>query len=188
MARKLNRRAPKERNNRPFQESLKAEICDYEKPELLLPPSPQRFTTSVPAASAVKATATKRPLTPYMAFALDMRNKKTGSLSASEIRQLWNDLLPVDKAHFEQIAQESREHGHGAGVGKATVKAASKQLLSTTEKAKYALYNKVVRLKPDAITEHPEYTYWYVSVCLMSSPLTHHCCLLKGMCLLLFRT
>jgi LysM domain len=175
MARKLHRRAPAMRHHRPFQASLQAEICEYEKPELLLPPSPQRFvlttTTSSggpPATasgtkkkSSTTASAAKRPLTPYMAFALDVRGK-TGNLDAREIRQLWNDLSPIDKAHFEEVARESRDQHDNTVDAGGVATAAAKQLLSTTEKAQYALYNKVVRLRSDAITEHPEYTYWYV--------------------------
>lgn len=151
MVRRINRRKP---NDHPFRDSLKAVICGYEKSDLLLPPSPQKPAALIPliAPTDQPSTSEKRPLTPYMAFALDIRGK-TGNLDSREVRELWNDLCPVDRNHFEEIARESKARFHGN-------KSNAQKIMSTSEKAKYALYNKVVRLREDAILEHPEYKYW----------------------------
>jgi HMG (high mobility group) box/LysM domain len=182
MVRKLQRRKGAERNERPFEESLKAQITSYESTPLLLPPSPQRPPRSAPTkssggfASSV-ARPPKRPLSAYMLFTVDQRKFSRGKASgeSTSVRDLWNELPLSEREDYEAKAKAALEaykdnmakyeaehnsdnHGSDRWLESTPISAGDTTFRSS-------LYNKVVRLRPGAITEGSEYTYWYVANC-----------------------
>lgn len=188
MALKINRRKGSERNHRPFEMSLKTQIKPYEPTQLLLPPSPQRamnapaVAAALPSKSSVrgKIKPPKRPLSAYKLFASENRDAgisgKFTSESAKETKDRWNELSANAKAQYESraIAALQKYHEQMAKYCDETstqlntnhettcsMEGSTPLCMSEDDAAfKLSLYNKVVRLKPDAMTEGSEYTYW----------------------------
>jgi len=191
MARKLNRRKPKERDHCPVKASLKASVLEYEPSPLLFPPSPQPVMPASatakppPRTSAIhdhpdKPQPPTRPLTAYMLFATEQRELvagevKSGADDPKAMRGLWNDLPKDIKASFEREAATARalyqqekakyEEALQAFYASNPDDPQSVALLppaNVEQSIKATLYNKVVRLKEGAMTEGSDYTYYYV--------------------------
>jgi hypothetical protein len=125
----------------------------------------------------------KRPVGPYMLFANDQRKRQCSELvgltlgdSSKIISDRWKKLSDATKAPFDVAAKKAmaqwlldKEVFH---VKLATFKATHQTPVAApvshnfayegTSAVKVDLFNKVVRLKPGAMTEGSEFSYWYV--------------------------
>jgi len=137
----------------------------------------------------------KRPLSSYMMFLLEqreLRREEFEKISVMEgtrvIAQEWHALDDSIKKQYEGPARAAREKyaedkaryqkelnafraSQQQQEQKGTNSNKRKHSDLTDRPGKHTLYNKVVRLKPGAMTEGSEYTYWYVS----RKPSLPHC-------------
>jgi hypothetical protein len=144
-----------------------------------LPPKPAfKLAYSVPQPP-------ETPLSAYMLFAMEQRELAQGEFSgvkpvdsAKIIRDLWYEFPASIKSGYENEAkaaleryqQEEAKYYANLTAFHATNPELNDQLESLPQipmsagepSIKATLYNKVVRLKPGAMTEGSEYTYWYV--------------------------
>jgi hypothetical protein len=124
----------------------------------------------------------KRPVGPYMLFANDQRKRQCSELvgltlgdSSKIISDRWKSLSDATKAPFDTAAKKAmaawlvdKEAFH---LKLATFKATHQTPVAAPVSHDFAyegsamkvdLFNKVVRLKPGAMTEGSEFSYWYV--------------------------
>lgn len=190
MALKLNRRRGRAASYRPFESSLATHISKYEPTALVMPPSPYPVQAGIETASPARhrnpkrrhhgePQSPKRPLCAYMLYAAEQREKRRDELDgmtvpdvSKHMSDLWRELADSAKAKYERAAAKARDEY-------ATAKAQYERDLQAyklrnptcadatgpvvpvvTFDGKQSLYNKVVRLKPGAMTEGSEYTYW----------------------------
>jgi hypothetical protein len=204
MALKLNRCRGAAAKYFPFREALAVPVSQYEPTDLLLPPSPVRMMSpaSMAAASSNKRSKPlhpdeprppKRPLGPYMLFAIVQR-EQNGDLvglsigdSSKIISEHWKALPALSKSKYDIAAEKARakyriekaNHDTERAVfdAKHQTPAAPSTLSSALEASamKVDLFNKVVRLKPGAMTESSEFKYWYVFFACFSEPSSDVC-------------
>jgi hypothetical protein len=123
----------------------------------------------------------KRPVGPYMLFAVDQRKQQCSELagltlgdSSKILSDRWRSLSDEAKAPFDAVAKKAMTK-YLADKEAYTLKLAAFQGIHQTPAApashefayegsamKVDLFNKVVRLKPGAMTEGSEFSYWYV--------------------------
>jgi hypothetical protein len=198
MAMKLNRCRGAAAKYHPFQESLAVPVSQYEPTSLLLPPSPvrtaQHFASLADSADRGSRPVLphpdepqppKRPLGPYMLFAMEQRDQQCPELegltlgeASKIISDRWrnlSDLTPYEDA-AKKLAATYRAHKEVFDSKLAAFKAnlqtpfsAPRASLLEGSAMKVDLFNKVVRLKPGAMTEGSEFSYWYV-VCMRIQP------------------
>lgn len=158
-------------------------------PQPVMPPSAY---ASLPPKSSAKRTPgqprpPKRPLSAYVLFASEYRELARGEddggksfgESANVARDLWNELPPSAKAGYEADANAAHEryqdemaqykaevaasYANNPESAHDEIESLPQFPMSAGDPAiKMSLYNKVVRLKPGAMTEGSEFTYWYV--------------------------
>jgi hypothetical protein len=190
MAYKLNRKRGAAAKNRPVEHSLAVPIMKYEQTKLLLPPSPGLHSTTLEGATPAKAASShreqapeppKRPLCSFMLFRNEYREHRKDELAgmtAAEaskfLGDLWHGMSEKEKENYATPAAAIRE-AYYLDKDKYKKELAAYQLtnppINESTVAKVAsvkrpssqatLYNKVVRLRPGAMTEGSEYTYWY---------------------------
>lgn len=158
------------------------------------PVMPSSALDSLPPKSAVKLASSvrhppKRPHSAYMQFATEQRELAGGEFdgvnpvdSGKVIRDIWNELPASIKAEYENEAkvahdrylQEkaqyesdlSADHANNLDVNDLLESLPLLPMSAGDPAIKASLYNKVVRLKPGAMNDGSEYTYWYVSITL----------------------
>lgn len=177
MVRKLNRRKPSERALRPHRNSLDAPVIPYERPDFLVPPSPSSLVSDEhdsPESFDLKPPA--KPPSAYTIFAREQREKApaVASIGVLSIRDRWKQLSNDDQERYKVKAKDAEKQymNEKKAYDEMIASAAKKSdapppvppSTASTNGSTYSLYNKVVRLKPGAVTEDSEYTYWYVSI------------------------
>lgn len=189
MVRKLERRRGNDARERPFASSLAVRVSEYESTDLLLPPSPSPVKArAIP--SSVKnrrkshpnePTRPKKPMGSYFFFAAEQRQilkdqfegKSTGEVSKI-LADEWKTLPEKEKAKYVEMAVKAKaEYDEAKEVfekelatfrvsnpthGELESLEAQNETYMTPKKID--LFNKVVKLKPQAITEGSEYQYW----------------------------
>lgn len=161
-------------------------------PLLLFPPETTAISTPMVQSLLIRDDQPKpprKPMGPYLIFCQEQRqilqtNKETvagmsmGEIS-QQIAQLWRDLSDEDKLPYLESAHRAKmEYRHA----KASYELAMQQCTTIAKQynpshsgfsaaeshdpkeslGRIDLFNAVVKLKPGAITEGSNYTYWYV--------------------------
>jgi hypothetical protein len=190
MVRKLERRRGNDARERPFAASLAVSVSNYEPTDLLLPPSPSPVKIRERHSSVHKnrrkslpnePVRPKKPMGSYFFFATEQRQiykdqfegKTTGEVSKI-LADEWKVLLEDEKQKYVEMAANAKAEYDEAKIvyekELAAYRAANTSQVdsesSEAAKEDYAtqkkidLFNKVVKLKPQAITEGSEYQYW----------------------------
>ena len=106
-----------------------------------------------------------RPPSAYMLFSREQRELKTSaSTGVMSIRDRWNALSEQQQAVYMSNARQLQvQYSRDKKTYDELVSGTKKQPTPKPPKREpYSLYNRVVRLKPTAMSENPEFTYWYV--------------------------
>ena len=191
MALKLDRKKGNQAvKRRPFLESLATTITPYTPTPLVLPTSPVRssntparpsvVTPKPPDTDANAPKPPKRPTSAYLLFCTHKRailggtlEGKSGAETSKVLGKLWNSLPPCKRNRYEVAAQHDRKRyqrekeqydAEFAKYQESRPEAQKKAPAPASRggSASTSLYNKVVRLRPEAITEGSDYEYWYV--------------------------
>lgn len=127
----------------------------------------------------------KRPLCAYMLFAAEQRERRKADIVGMHIGQaakyfktLWDKLSDDAKQKYERMSLKSRErYQKDRAVYDKKMEAFRANYPELDDpiaplpveddpvaivRSHQSLYNKVVRLKPGAVTDDSEYKYWYV--------------------------
>lgn len=171
MVRKLNRQSNKQR---PVEASLAVPISPYDPPRLLMPETFMAPKNQLQPKDGPKAQRPKRPPSSFMMFVAKQRETRADEfqkMRLSDVSQKlsaeWKLLADSEKKVFIDAFQKLRTKYVEAKVKY------SEHLSETAEAAAYSaaaeevnsadsqdLFNKVVRLKPGALRDESEYTYW----------------------------
>lgn len=156
MARKLNRRRTKKKS---VGSSLAVTVSEEHPITLLAPASPPAMIARTsPRRMKTKA---KRPPGPFFLFAAEYRESlKDMSLTESSkiLSDLWRELPQQEKAKYKQLSAQAK------ASFKSSESHNTMSRLPFTRKTggsnKLDLFNRVVKLKDNTITEGSEYKYW----------------------------
>jgi hypothetical protein len=192
MARKLNRRRGAAALNRSCLASLASYNSGHEPTELLIPPSPVRQPKTPATSSLLKREkptshpdepkAPKRPLSSFFLFASEQRELQKEKFEGQPPKEIskvlgdqWKALSEDAKVKYVDMGTIAKEEYYKKKAvydeEMAAFRAKHPQweggtlAIHTSPPAdctKRELFNMVVKLKPEAVTEGCEYKYWYV--------------------------
>lgn len=173
MARRLERRKGKLAKSAPFAESLAVVETPFERSELLVDPTEPDEVKEMES-KMKELVPPKQAMDSFELFAShqrDARSKEFRRLSETEvscrISILWKALSEEKRVRYEGIARhgltkykrEKAEYDAAvAKLGDVPMDAAGRRKKGCV----IDLFNKVVRLKPGAMTEGIDFKYWYV--------------------------
>jgi len=184
MVRKLCRRRGNAARERPFLSSLAVPVSEYEPPTLLLPlPCTVKPTVTPPSVmkpqNIKEPKPPKKPMNPYFIFAAEQRETRKGELQSltstdrsKYLSERWKELPDDAKAKYIKMSEQSKVDYEKAKLDyerelasfRAGPPADEDEPEFTPEKTQedetIDLFNKVVKLKPGAITEGSDYKYW----------------------------
>lgn len=189
MVRKLERRRGNDARERPFAASLAVSVSEYEPTDLLLPPSPSPVKLKEMASNVKNRRKSlpnepvrpKKPMGSYFFFAAEQRQmlkdqfegKSTGEVSKI-LAEEWKIMPEAEKTKYVAMAAKAKSEYDAAkeaferelaayrisNPSDGEVESFEAQKESYVTPKKIDLFNKVVKLKPQAITEGSEYQYW----------------------------
>jgi hypothetical protein len=189
MVRKLERRRGNDARERPFAASMAVRVSEYEPTDLLLPPSPSPVKIRERHSSVKNRRKSlpnepirpKKPMGSYFFFASEQRQihkdqfegKSTGEVSKI-LADKWKVLPEDEKEKYAAMATNAKAEYDEAKIvyekelavfraanpSQAEPESSEAQKEDYTTPKKIDLFNKVVKLKPQAITEGSEYQYW----------------------------